>query len=633
MRLPQFPLTLEPRRLERLCWLVAATLGFLQAWGRRHHSGDGVAYMGADGIAYLDIGDAYWRGDWAAAVNAMWSPFYSWLTGLALRLFQPSPFQEFTVVRLLNFALYLLSLAAFVFFLRELERFRRTQMNDGDVSADSHADSHAGSHALPRRAWLVFAYTLFIWTSLSMNRVARTSPDVLVSGLVFIASAVLLRIRMRRAGWLTFALFGLTLGLGYLAKTFMFPLAFVFLLSGLFAYGDARRAVPRITLALVVFLAVSAPFVVAISRAKGRLTIGDTGRLNYAWHVNGTQPFIHWQGEPGGRGTPAHPTRKLFDAPALYEFAAPVAGSYPPWYDPTYWYEGVHARPNLRDQLKAATRNLLLGYQFLFYRFFPGAVAGALFIFFYMSRRRARELTRDAAAYWFLLAPALVASACYMAIHFEQRYFAPFVVVIGMSLFAAVRLARAPEARRLTNALVVFTLAMFTLSLGYYSALDLYSSVRDLAPGRGARVDVQWQVAEDLRRMGVRPGERVASIGNTMFHAWPRLARVRVAAEISTRTGDDVEKFWAGDAALKAQVSETFARTGARVIVAEGIPGWASGADGWRRVGATHFYVYALPRSETSLSLAPSHFEENLSAIQDRHQAKPDEHIEQRVEE
>jgi hypothetical protein len=79
--------------------------------------------MGADGISYLDIGDAYWRGDWPTAINAMWSPFYSWLTGLTLLVFQPSPYWEFTVIQLLNFAIYLLSLAAFAFFLRELRRF------------------------------------------------------------------------------------------------------------------------------------------------------------------------------------------------------------------------------------------------------------------------------------------------------------------------------------------------------------------------------------------------------------------------------------------------------------------------------------------------------------------------------
>lgn len=591
--------TPSARRLEKLCWLVAAALGFLQAWGRRHDSADGVAYMGADGIAYLDIGDAYWRGDWAAAINAMWSPLYSWLTGFVLRVFQPSPFQEFTVVRLLNFALYLLSLAAFVLLLRELERFRQRRADDVE-HADDAFDAGDDSQSLPRQAWLVFAYALFVWTSLSMNRVARTSPDVLVSALVFQSSALLLRIRAGRAGWPTFALLGLTLGLGYLSKTFMFPLAFVFLAACLFAEGGARRAqknLPRVALALLVFLSVSAPFVYAVSRAKGRLTIGDTGRLNYAWHVNQVTPFIHWQGEPAGaHGIPSHPTRRLLDAPAVYEFASPVAGTYPPWYDPTYWYEGVEPRFHLSQQLKAVARNLLLAYQFLFYRFFPGALALSLFILLYMSRRPAREAARDAARYWFLLAPALVASASYMLIHFEQRYFAPFVVVIGLTLFSVVRLPRTDDARRLLTALVLVTLITFALSLGYYSARDLYSTLRDLAPGRGARVDVQWQVAEELRRIGVAPGEPVASIGNTMFHAWPRLARVRVVAEIPTRTGSDVEKFWAGDAARKTQVMETLGRTGARVVVAEGIPRWASQPEGWRRIGATQFYVYAFAR-------------------------------------
>jgi len=575
-----------PRRLEKLCWLVAVVLGFLQAWGRRHYSADGVAYMGADGISYLDIGDAYWRGDGGAALNAMWSPFYSWLTGLALRLFQPTPYHEFTVIQLLNFTLYLISLLAFAFFLRELKRFRQTQTN-GDL------DDQTDSHSLPDWAWLAFAYAIFVWTSLSMNRVARTSPDVLVSALVFNASTLLLRIRLKRAGWLTFALFGLTLGVGYLSKTFMFPLAFVFLASSLLAGGNLRRAVPRVALALFVFLAVAAPFVVALSRAKGRLTIGDTARLNYAWHVNSATPFIHWQGEPDGvHGTPAHPTRKLLDSPALYEFGSPVAGTYPPWYDPTYWHEGLTARVSLTRQFRAVARNLLLAYQFLFYRFFPGAIAACLFILFYMSRRSLRRIARDTWAYWFLLAPALIASGFYLLVHFEQRYFAPFAVLISMSFIASVRLPRSIEAQRLVAALVIFMLAMFTLSIGYYSARDLYSTMRDLAPGQAAQHDVQWRVADELRLRGVAPGERVASIGNAMFNAWPRLARVRVVAEISTRTGDDVERFWAGDAALKNRVIETFARTGANVVVAEGIPRWASGTEGWQRIGTTNYYVY-----------------------------------------
>src|SRR5690349_2200928 len=39
--------------------------------------------MNADGISYLDIGDAYFRADWANAINPVWSPLYSWILGFA----------------------------------------------------------------------------------------------------------------------------------------------------------------------------------------------------------------------------------------------------------------------------------------------------------------------------------------------------------------------------------------------------------------------------------------------------------------------------------------------------------------------------------------------------------------------
>jgi hypothetical protein len=64
---PQSEIGLSPRRLKMLFWCVALLAGFLQAWAGRHS-------MTSDGMAYLDMGDAYWRGDWTMAVNAYWSP-------------------------------------------------------------------------------------------------------------------------------------------------------------------------------------------------------------------------------------------------------------------------------------------------------------------------------------------------------------------------------------------------------------------------------------------------------------------------------------------------------------------------------------------------------------------------------
>src|SRR5205085_1929448 len=441
------------RRLERLCWFGALVLGLLQAWGRRHASAEGLRYIGADSISYLDLGDAYARGDWAHAINAMWSPCYSWLLGLTLRIFKPTPDQEFTAARLLNFAISAARRARFVFCLRALLRTRQTRATAAqDAATETHAHTHTVA-LLPDCALLLIGYTCFIWTALAMNRVARISPDLLVSVWVYLAAGLLLRARAGASSWLNSALLGLVLGVGYLTKTIMFPLAFVWLACAVFAIKPRRHGAPRVVVALLVFLFVAMPFVVALSRTEHRLTIGDSARLNYAWYVNRITPFTHWQGEPAGSGTPAHPTRQIFTAPNVYEFAAPVAGTYPPWYDPTYWYAGVTPHINLRQQAHASARNLFL-------------------------------LARFICAHIFLLA-----------------------------------------------------------------ARDVYATTRDAFTNQAVTDDVQWQIASELQRLGVRPGAQVAIIGDAMYAAWPRLARVRVVAELPVKPEGNVAAFWTVDEA------------------------------------------------------------------------------------
>ena len=80
---------------ERSFIIVCIVLGAVQAWIFRYS-------RIPDGVSYLDIGDAYFRGDWAAAVNAYWSPMYSWWLGLALYLFKPSIWWELIAVHMVN---------------------------------------------------------------------------------------------------------------------------------------------------------------------------------------------------------------------------------------------------------------------------------------------------------------------------------------------------------------------------------------------------------------------------------------------------------------------------------------------------------------------------------------------------
>ena len=228
--------------------LAAILLGAAQAWSTRHQ-------MQPDGISYLDMGDAYLRGDWRMAINAYWSPLYSWLLGLSLRVLRPAPFWEFSVVHLVNFVIYLLALASFRFFWRDWIRSRQESPVAG-----------------PPWAWSALGYMLFLWISLNLISLNLVNPDMCVAALVFLAAGILVRIRASSAGWPEFAFLGIILGFGYLAKAAMFPLALVFLATSAFAGGGARQAVPRALLATVAFFLIAGPFVVALSRSKGRFT-------------------------------------------------------------------------------------------------------------------------------------------------------------------------------------------------------------------------------------------------------------------------------------------------------------------------------------------------------------------------
>jgi hypothetical protein len=71
----------------------------------------------------------------------------------------------------------------------------------------------------------------------------------------------------------------------------------------------------------------------------------------------------------------------------------------------------------------------------------------------------------------------------------------------------------------------------------------------------------------------VEQGDKVAVIGYGFGSFWARLARVQIVAEMLGWQADD---FWLGDPALQSEVVQAFAGTGARAIVAEKVPSYAT---------------------------------------------------------
>ncbi len=189
------------------------------------------------------------------------------------------------------------------------------------------------------------SYLFFIWTSYVWLSPTLVTPDLCVAALSFLAMAFLLRIRTNRTLSAVYGSLNSALEFGYLAKAAMFPVAFFFLASAFLMARSVTRswaqAARRTALAAIIFLLVAAPLVLALSSEVHRLSFGESGRDNYAWYVNRSE-MVYWQGGPPDMGTPAHPPRQLLRDPPLFEFATPLAGSFPPGYEPSHRYEGLH---------------------------------------------------------------------------------------------------------------------------------------------------------------------------------------------------------------------------------------------------------------------------------------------------
>ncbi len=473
------------RRLTIGFCLVALVLGAFEAWTTRFD-------MNPDGIQYLDNAAAYRQGDFQNALSTQWSPLYPWLIAALSAVVRPTPEQEFPLVHLLNFAIYALTLAGFLFFLRSV---------------------HQLTPAPNRVGLLLLSHSAFLYCSLDFTNLLYVAPDLLVSFFAFLAAGLLVRMAGGSARAIEYAALGATLGLGYLAKAPWLPIGLCCLAMA-FILGRKRALW---TCALLV--AIAAPYIAVLSHSKGRFTFGDSGKLNVAWHVNGL-PNTNWQGGPGANGRPIHPTREIATHPAIFEFSTPIAGTYPPWYDPAYWNEGVRVAYHPREFVRAIGRQISLYGYLLHHRQIPLLFALVTLWLLIPDKRHALMQLKP---FWPVLVLGAVPFAMYAPIHAEGRYLAPFFVLLWTALFCGVlRDARILSAIAATAALLMFA----------ESGIVTVSPPPDQPPARA-----HYEIAHQLEILGLRPGDRVAIVTGDLPYYWARLATAHIALQISFDQG------------------------------------------------------------------------------------------------
>ena len=542
------------RILRTSCWLVALILGALQAWATRFT-------MNPDGVSYLDIGDAYWHGDWHNAINAYWSPLYSWILGFFLKVLKPSAYWEYPVAHLVNFITYIFALACFEFF---LFRFVRDLRNKPRSEAET---------PIPDYAWWLLGYGFFISTSLLMIGLALVTPDMCVAGFVYLASALVLQIR-NGSGWRIYALLGAVLGFAYLAKAIMLPVGVLFLGAALYKNGRSLR---NAAIAAAFFLGIGGPFVIALSFAQRHLTFGEVGPVAYEVFVNGVDQFIPTQDEL------RHPIRKFSETPLAYEFGKPIAGTYPLWYDPTYWHAGLKPRFELVGEWHAVRLAFLLLFWVLstFQLNFLVPFLALLLI-----APQPRSCWRRMVGYWPLIIPAITAIVLYSLVYAETRYLGPFFLLLWVVGFSGLHFH---DSRSMRTFLGCASAAIAVTTLIFVS----YVVSREFLAGR-VMGPVYSQAATALKELGVQPGDRFAVFAREPFGEGgafvARLNRARIVVQ-----SRDVTTDWMTDAGAIEKLIAMLDSHNVKAILFYGEPPSNSRVT-WQRLDQTPYRVFVLQR-------------------------------------
>jgi len=432
--------------MHRIFWVLGISLGLVEAMATRFT-------MNVDGIMYLDLGNAYFNHNWNAAVNGYLSPLYPWLLGAAIRLFRAPMYWESTVVHFLNWIVFLVSMGAFELLILEVCRSNRIASGEDDLI-----------RPLPEWVLQALGYSLFLYAGLVWISAEIVTPDQCVAAVMYLVAALLLKLQGKNAGWRWHAILGILLGVGYLVKAILLPVGLVILITTPFLGTRERfwRGFARAGLTAFLFAAVAAPLIIALSLSKGRLTSGETGKIAYAQMVDGLVNYRYWQGE-GNLGTPKHPSRKLWSNPDVYEFATPVGGTYPLWYDTSYWFDGVKARFDVAGQLRVLKGTLrLLADCLLEQAALLVVLVSLIFVDF-----GAYSYGRQVASAWAVWIPAVVGIGLYTLIWFEPRYVGGFLTIIGLTWFGAIRLF--PSENEWFLIIKYKRLAAFSSTLGYTS--------------------------------------------------------------------------------------------------------------------------------------------------------------------
>lgn len=449
--------------------------------------------MKGDGISYLDLADSYLRSDLGAIANSTWSPFFPLVLAITKAIFRPDQHSEFIMVQLVNWLIFVLTLAAFHWLFLIISR----QTSD-DVKL------HTG---------YFISLCLFIYCSLGLISSTSVTPDMLLFGVFLLMTCFLLRY-LDGGNGADALMVGILCGVGFLIKAVLFVIAPMFLIC-LLAVSLTRPKLRASFLPIVGFLVVSMPWVIFLSVSKGKFTFSDIGWINYCIDV-GT-----CVSDDSGYFTRIDEAADL----VIYNTKHNNA-TFPPWFDLSERWSNARIVFSFEAQWASLLGNLRHGVGFLLTKFtVPFYISFILLIF-----ARFDEFRRILKRVWLLWFFAFTGSV-YFLTHVEERYLAPFLFIFFVPMISTLLATASQGKERWIQRLLV--ISAFPLLF-----VPLYSPIygwRKMINESSATYN-SGVTATDI---GLKTGDRVVVAGSGIDLYWSKLAGLRIIGEFRDPTA-----FW-----------------------------------------------------------------------------------------
>ena len=538
-----------------------------------------------DAVSYMDIASAMLHGRWHDVVNGLWNPGYPALLALGKMISHANRMHELQVFYWVNYFIFLGSIACTAFFVRALLHVR-------NICTDERPNPMAWAVSDP--LLYVAAYSVVLYSWQQEFSFGKIRVDGLFASLLLLAFGCLLRAASTGSRVCSVGM-GLSLGLAYLVKSpgvVFAGMAFFVLIAIIVMQPHAYHAKRKVLLAVIVFGVVVAPYITALSIQKGRFDWGDSGKLNYAWHISGTQPMHLLNNQQWRFGSAnvhlKHPEIEILSDPVVVYIPHFPHVTYGSWFDPSYSNDGVHPVFRIKDQLRSSLRQSRHMFRFMIVH--SMLLAFLLVIFVYGMQAVQVFLLRQI----LILFCAVFVFSCFMyvSVHFEDRYVSG---AFWIAWIAVMGLLIAPNGDEkslyLTQGATIF-LAITILMLGVQAITKARENAIMSNTYSGWYNAEIYNSVSQLARYGVPSGSEVACFEACKGdHYWARLASVHITSEIYDLRympdGESPNQIWNG-LPNKPAVYAALRSVGAKGIVGlfDDPP---PATEGWQRL-AGHYY-------------------------------------------